>query len=80
MKKDFRKSFLLTKRDIFESLGYTSMTMVYKKILTKEILQELGFDSVKEFKNIKIFTLEQSRTIRIFLEEISNQSENNKGL
>lgn len=71
--EDRKQPFLLYKKDIPALLNYNSMSMVYKKILTEQILKELGFKSAQEFKNIKIFTLEQSRILRTFFNSLTGE-------
>jgi adenylate cyclase class IV len=71
MNKQRRKhSYLIDKKDIANKLGYSSMTMVYKKVLTAEIIKQLGFKSVIEFKKIRKFNLHQSRVIIEFLDDL----------
>lgn len=71
MKKE-SEPFLIKKKDIVHQLGYSSMKMVYKKVLTKEIIKELGFKSLDEFKKIRVFNLHQSRIITEFLNDLLN--------
>lgn len=70
-----KRSFLLNKKDIVNRLGYSSMTMVYKKILTNEIIKELGFKSITDFKKIRKFNLHQSRVITQFLDKLLKEKE-----
>lgn len=74
MGKELRKQpYLLYKKDIPRMLNYASMRTVYKKVLTENIVQELGFDSMDEFKRIKIFNLDQSRALKQFIKNLLNQ-------
>lgn len=61
---------LMTKKDIYIHLGYKNMDAIYRKILTEPILKELGFNSLKEFKRIKQFDLQQTRKLKNFLVEL----------
>lgn len=61
---------LMTKKDIYIHLGYKNMDNIYKKILTENKIKELGFSSLRDFKRIKIFDLEQTRKLRDFLVEV----------
>lgn len=67
--------FLLKKKDIVHRLGYSSMKMVYSKILTKEIIKELGFKSIDEFKKIRVFSLHESRVLDEFLNDLLDTKE-----
>lgn len=64
------EKILMTKKDIYIHLGFKNMDMIYKKILTEKTLKELGFNSLKDFKRIKQFDLEQTRKLRNFLVEV----------
>ena len=66
---------MMTKKDIYERLGYTSMTPVYNKyITTDKIAQELGFDCLEKFKSARKFTLEQTRKTNSFLDLIVQET------
>lgn len=73
MKEKVEFTILLRKSDISDLLG-CNMDLAYKKILTEKVIKELGFSSVKEFKSIRLFTLEQSTIIKNFIKKIKNES------
>ncbi len=64
------EDILMTKKDILTFLGYKSMDKVYKKILSEKLVNELGFESLKHFKKIKQFNLEQTKNLKSFLVEV----------
>lgn len=70
MSKQLKKNYLLYKRDIPKLLNCNSMCIVYKLILTEEIIKELGFNSMREFKNIKVFNLNQTRKLKQFFKAL----------
>lgn len=66
------KNILMTKKDLYTSLGYKNMDVIYKKILSEKIVNELGFNSLDEFKKIKQFNLEQTKSLKRFLVELKS--------
>lgn len=68
-------SYLLTKKNIYLELGYKSMTPVYNKyITTDKIAKELGFSTLQDFKKVRKFTLDQSKKIRFFLDDVVHKT------
>lgn len=69
-----KNNILLTKKEIYTSLGFKSMEMVYKKILVEDMVISLGFESLEEFKRAKLFSLKETRRIRKFISKLQSES------
>lgn len=78
MSKREKKKYLIYKSDLPKLLNCQSMYIVYRLVLTEEIIKELGFKSMKEFKNIKTFNLEQSRKLKQFIEGLQKEIGSNR--
>lgn len=77
-KNPLPQNLLITKADICICLGYKSMKPIYTRILTEEIVKQLGFNSMKEFKRTKSFTFEQSNKWKDFLSDLTRNYIGNK--
>lgn len=67
------EKILMTKKDIYAFLGYKNMDTIYKKILSEKVVKQLGFSSLKEFKQIKQFNYDQTKTLKRFFEELKSE-------
>lgn len=64
-------SYLFLTKPKLQKLLNCTMAVAYRKgVFTNDIVKQLGFQSLKEFKNAKNFNIEQSKKVRNYLEQL----------
>ncbi len=62
--------FFLTKSELEQLLGFTMRIAYRNQIFTEDIVIELGFESLYQFKTRKSFSILESKSIREYLRSI----------